>query len=131
VSLRVGIDLVCVDSVRDSLSSHAEHYLKRVYTEREVRDCEGPGGVAPERLAARFAAKEAAMKVLRPSSRDALPWTSIEVLSDRDGLACLHLNGPAAELAEAAGVEGLQLSLTHEGLQACAVVIAELSDGCR
>jgi len=66
MAVRVGIDLVSVDAVRQSLSEHGEHYLSRVYSEREVRDCTTPSGPDPERLAARFAAKEATLKVLRP-----------------------------------------------------------------
>jgi holo-[acyl-carrier protein] synthase len=129
--LRVGIDLVDVDAVGESLDTHGEQYLARVYTDRELDACRSATGIAVERLAARFAAKEAAMKVLRPSSQDAIPWPSIEVLSAAGGWVSLELGGAAAELAEQAGIEELQLSITHEGTQACAVVIAELRDGCR
>jgi holo-[acyl-carrier protein] synthase len=131
VPLRVGIDLVGVEAIESSLAGHPEQYLRRVYTDREVRDCSGEDGIAPERLAARFAAKEATIKVLRPGVEDALPLTTIEIQSGPDGAPSLHLSGQAAELARAAGIENLQLSVTHEGLQACAVVIAELSDSCR
>jgi len=131
VPLRVGIDLVNVDAVGESVSAHGEQYLARVYSERELDACRTGAGIALERLAARFAAKEAAMKVLRPGPKDAVPWPSIEVLSAPDGWVSLELGGAAAALAEAAGIEELQLSITHEGSQACAVVIAELRDGCR
>jgi holo-[acyl-carrier protein] synthase len=131
VPLRVGIDLASVDSIEESVREHGEHYLKRVYTERELRDCESGSGVLAERLAARFAAKEAAIKVLRPNEQDALPWRSIEVLSAASGSVALQLSGPAAALAAEAGIEDLQLSITHEGPHACAVVIAELRGDCR
>ena len=66
MALRVGIDLVDVAAVADSLrGAHRDHYLHRVYTEREVATAAGPSRVEPERLAARFAAKEATMKALR------------------------------------------------------------------
>ena len=120
-----------MDSISESIERHGEHYLKRVYTDRELRDCESPTGVVAERLAARFAAKEAAIKVLRPSQGDAVPWSSIEVISEPGGAVALRLSGPAAALAAGAGIEDLQLSITHEGLQACAVVVAELRQGCR
>ena len=51
MAVRVGIDLVSVEAVRQSLSEHGEHYLRRVYSEREVRDCNTPSGPDPERLA--------------------------------------------------------------------------------
>lgn len=123
--VRVGIDLVSVQAVADSVRDHADRYLKRVYTEDELADCRTPDGVDAERLAARFAAKEAAMKVLRPADQG-VPWQAIEVRRDPGGWPTLTLSGLAAELADEAGVAGLEVSLTHEGAYASAVVVAEL-----
>ena len=69
MAVRVGIDLVAVEAVRDAVSEHGEHYLNRIYTEAEIRECRTSQSMIPERLAARFAAKEATIKVLRPSER--------------------------------------------------------------
>lgn len=121
--LRVGIDLVSVSSVRDSIQQHAERYLERVYTESELRDCQSAAGVDPERLAARFAAKEATLKVLRPTD-GTVPWRAIEVLRDPSGWVDLQLDGPAAELAATAGLTDFSVSLTHEGGFASAIVVA-------
>jgi holo-[acyl-carrier protein] synthase len=121
--MRVGIDLVSVQSVRDSISEHGEHYLRRVYTDQEVRDCTTAEGVDAERLAARFAAKEAALKVLRPGE-EGLRLTCIEVIRDAGGWVGLTLTGVAAELAASAGLGELALSVSHEGGFACAVVVA-------
>jgi holo-[acyl-carrier protein] synthase len=126
MGLRVGLDLVAVESVAASLrGSHREHYLKRIYTEREVDDCRGPSGrVEPERLAARFAAKEATIKAL-PGAGEEVRLTTIEVVADPDGQVRLELSGRAAELAREAGIGELALSLTHEaGFAAASVVTA-------
>lgn len=125
MAVRVGIDLVSVDAVERSLHDHADRYLERVYTEQEVSDCRTADGVDPERLAARFAAKEATMKVLRPTE-PGIPWRAIEVRSDPGGWPTVSLTGHAARLADEAGVEGMEVSLTHEGAYASAVVVAEL-----
>lgn len=124
--IRVGIDLVAVDIVAATLrGSHRDHYLERVYTAREVDDCRGPSGrVEPERLAARFAAKEATIKAL-PGAGEGVRLTTIEVVSEPDGQVRLELSGRAAELAREAGVEELAVSLTHEdGFAAATVVTA-------
>jgi holo-[acyl-carrier protein] synthase len=121
--VRVGIDLVSVDSVRDSIQVHGEHYLKRIYTERELLDCQSPAGVDPERLAARFAAKEATLKVLRPDDTG-IPWNTIEVRRHPAGWVELELSGQAAALAASAGLDEFALSISHEGGFATAVVIA-------
>jgi holo-[acyl-carrier protein] synthase len=128
MALRVGTDLVLIDTVRGSIETHAEHYLERVYTQREVEDCRGPQGLDAERLAARFAAKEATLKVLRPRD-EGIPWNSIEVRRDPSGWVELELSGPAAALAADAGVTELSLSIAHEGDFATAVVVADCSSG--
>ena len=125
--VRVGIDLVSVGSVQESVRTHAGRYLQRVYTEREVSDCRTGDGdaVDAQRLAARFAAKEAAIKVLRPRD-EAVPWSSIEVRRDPGGWVDLELSGAAAALAHRAGLDGWAVSLTHEDGYASAVVVAEV-----
>jgi holo-[acyl-carrier protein] synthase len=123
--MRVGIDLVSVDSVRESVERHAEHYLQRVYTERELEDCRTPGGIDAERLAARFAAKEAALKVLRPGEVG-LSLKAIEVRKSAGGWVEIELAGPAATLASDSGLSNFALSITHEAGYASAVVVAEL-----
>jgi holo-[acyl-carrier protein] synthase len=126
VALRIGLDLVSVAAVAESLrGAHREHYLKRIYTEREIADCRGPSGrVEPESLAARFAAKEAAIKAL-PGAGEEVRLTMIEVRTEPNGAVSLELSGKAAELAAEAGATELALSLTHEaGFAAATVIIA-------
>jgi holo-[acyl-carrier protein] synthase len=124
MALRVGIDLVAVASVGESLTgSHREHYLKRIYTEREVDACRGPSGrIEPQRLAARFAAKEAAIKAL-PGAGEEVRLTQIEVVQDESGSTALELSGRAAELLGDSGGTDIAVSLTHEGGFAAATVV--------
>jgi holo-[acyl-carrier protein] synthase len=126
VPIRVGVDLVAVETVERALQgTHGDHYLKRVYTEREVDDCRGPSGeVEAERLAARFAAKEATIKAV-PGCEEGVSLTDIEVRRDASGRVELALSGRVAGLAEKAGIGELALSLTHEaGLAVASVVTA-------
>ena len=126
MSIRVGLDLVAVQTIADSLSTHGDHYLDRVYSAGEVADCRAGDAVDPQRLAARFAAKEAALKVLRVGD-EAVAWTDVEVVRDRNGWVGLSLSGRAATLAEAAGISELALSVSHEQGCAAAVVVAEMN----
>jgi holo-[acyl-carrier protein] synthase len=126
VPIRVGIDLVSADAVHESLrSAHGDRYLERVYTEREIEDCRTPAGIDPQRLAARFAAKEATLKVL-PAADEGLALTAIEVRREPCGRVHMELSGRAAQLASDGGVAELSVSLTHECGFAAAVVVAEL-----
>jgi holo-[acyl-carrier protein] synthase len=116
---RIGLDLVSVEAVATAIATHGDRYLRRTYTEEELRDCAGE----PERLAARFAAKEAAMKALDRGD-EPLPWTSIAVHRDAGGRPTLRLSGAAAELAARRGLASFELSLTHDGDYSAAVVLA-------
>jgi holo-[acyl-carrier protein] synthase len=124
MALRVGLDLVAVADVEASLrGAHGAHYLERIYTDAEVADCTDPAGrVEPERLAARFAAKEATIKAL-PGAGEEVRLTQIEVRRDADGNVAIALSGRAAELLAAAGGGEVAVSLTHEGGFAAATVI--------
>jgi holo-[acyl-carrier protein] synthase len=120
VSLRVGVDLVSVSAVEEALKDHGEHYLTRVYTPAEVTDAAGDA----TRLAARFAAKEATLKVLR-AHEIGIAWPSIEVVRTDWGGVALSLTGVAAARAEEESLSGFALSLSHEEGFAVAVVISE------
>ncbi len=125
MAMRVGIDLVSVDAVRESISEHGARYLERIYTEGELRDCRTDQGIIAERLAARFAAKEATLKVLRPVD-EAIPWRTIEVVRQGAGWLEVELSGRAADLAAEGGLSDFALSISHEADYASAIVIAEL-----
>ena len=125
MAIHVGLDLVAVDSVAEAMRSpHGARYLARIYTDAEVADCRTATGVDPERLAARFAAKEAAIKVLQIGD-DAVSMRDIEVRREASGRVSLLLHGRAAELAARAGLVDFSVSLTHEGGFAAAVVVAD------
>jgi holo-[acyl-carrier protein] synthase len=119
----VGIDLVFVDDVRASVERWSDRYLRRVFTRREIADCTGPRGVDARALATRFAAKEAAMKVLRPRD-EALPWRAIEVHRGASGEPALELSGAAAQLAARGAVGRLTLSMSQTRDMAIAIVVA-------
>lgn len=129
---RVGIDLVSVRRVREAISAHGERYLQRVYASSELSDCQGDAN----RLAGRFAVKEATVKVLRPGRDTPLPWTDMEVVRQEDGHVELILSGRAAASACQQGLFDFAISLSHEEGTACAVVVAQIraegvKDTCR
>ena len=122
-TVRVGADLVAVRSVAESIARFGDRYLHRIYTEHEIASCVGPPEVTSAGLAARFAAKEATLKVLRPSGRRP-HWLSIEVARHAEGWCEMSLHGYAAALAADAGIVDVAVSLTHEEGVAAAVVVA-------
>jgi holo-[acyl-carrier protein] synthase len=126
-SMRVGVDIQPVVDVARSLDRFGDRYRSRLFTEREVEDSGGWGAdptTAAPSLAARFAAKEAAFKVLRV--HDLVPgWKDVELVREAGGWPTLHLHGVAAQLAAEAGLREFQVSISHSEDAAVAVVIAE------
>jgi holo-[acyl-carrier protein] synthase len=78
---------------------------------------------APERLAARFAAKEAFVKALRAPA--GMSWQDIEVVVDEHGAPDLVLTGAAASRAAELGVTRVHVSLSHDTSVATAFVVVE------
>jgi holo-[acyl-carrier protein] synthase len=122
-AIRVGADVVSVHHVEDSVENFGQRYLGRVYTQHELDSCHGMPAVRAASLAARFAAKEATIKVLRPTGYQP-DWRSIEVQRHSGGWCTMTLSGYAAVLSDQAGIKDLSVSLTHEGDIAAAVVVA-------
>lgn len=133
--LRVGMDVIAVREVARSLERFGGRYVERLFTVHEMATCRCAAdtvgnvrGYSTERLAARFAAKEAAIKVLRPiGARPA--WPSIEVHRTAGGWCELRLSRSAATLARQAGIDQLAVSLTHEAEVAGAVVVGVCNQG--
>jgi len=122
-AIRVGADVVAIHQVAESIDQFGTRYLERVYTAHELSSCGGAPATRTASLAARFAAKEATIKVLRPRGHQP-DWRSLEVRRDPDGWCTMALTGHAAALADQAGIGELAVSLTHEGDVAAAVVVA-------
>jgi len=118
---RIGCDLVTVQDVADSIEIFGDRYLTRTFTPHELETC--TGAHRSQRLAARFAAKEAVLKVLRPGDT-AVPWRSIEIRRAEWGGCTVELSGNAAALARDQQVTDIQVSISHEPRYALATVTA-------
>jgi len=126
-SLRVGVDLVRVADVARSMARFGTRYTERVFTASERAYCGEHGLVAAERFAARFAAKEATLKVLRPAPTDGVAWQSIEVRQLAGGVCEIQLRDAALVLATRDGIAELSLSMSHEHEYATATVVGRLA----
>jgi holo-[acyl-carrier protein] synthase len=110
--------------IEAALKRFGDRFLKRVFTPAEVRYCLGKPNAA-ERLAARFAAKEAGMKAIGTGLRGGVTWQDVEVLRMPGQRPVLAFHGKAAEFAARLGCKRSHLSLSHTADQAIAHVILE------
>ncbi|PYY18779.1 MAG: holo-[acyl-carrier-protein] synthase [Acidobacteria bacterium] len=119
-----GVDICEVGRISESIARFGDRFLRRVFSEAEIRYCQAKRNSA-ERFAARFAAKEAAMKALGTGASRGVTWTSIEVAHAPGGRPILRLAGKTSEIAEKLGVKRISLSITHTATTALAIVIFE------
>ena len=125
--LGTGIDLIEVDRIERALTHPrtGERFRRRVYTEREIAYCESRGRPRYQSYAARFAAKEAAMKAMGTGWNRNVGWREIEVVRERGRPPSILLSGKAAEFAQRRRITAFHLSITHTEASAMAHVIAE------
>jgi len=119
-----GIDIAEVPRIRQSIERFGDRFLQRVYTVGEIKYCDSKANRA-ERYAARFAAKEAAMKALGTGWNHGVRWRDCEVVRLPGGRPSISFHGKAAEFAIRLGVKNAALSLSHTAEQAIAQVILE------
>jgi holo-[acyl-carrier protein] synthase len=123
VALRVGIDRVENEAFAKLAESSGDDFLHEVFTSEEITYCSGQ----VERLAARFCAKEATLKVLGTGIRG-VALAEVEVVHAANGQPDIALSGRASDRASALHVVSLAVSITHTKFAAEAVVVALLDD---
>jgi holo-[acyl-carrier protein] synthase len=119
-----GIDIAEVPRIAQAISRHGDRFLRRIFTDAEIQYCESKANRV-ERYAARFAAKEAAMKALGTGWNHGVRWRDVEVRREAGGRPTIAFHGKAAEFASRLGATHIALSLSHTAAEAIAQVILE------
>jgi holo-[acyl-carrier protein] synthase len=119
--LGLGLDATDIPRMRGTLDRYGERFLRRVFTEGEIAYCTRRRNPVPH-LAARFSAKEAAMKALGTGHSRGVVWKDIEVVR-AGGPPLLRLHGGAAGHAARMHVRSSLLTITHSEALAMAQVL--------
>lgn len=119
MTLATGIDMIEVARIAEALERFGQRFSDRFFTPREQELC----AQNPERLAGRFAVKEAVGKALGTGIGD-IRWVEVEVLGDERGRPVLVLHGDAARLAAEAGLTQWSISLSHTATHAIGLAVA-------
>jgi holo-[acyl-carrier protein] synthase len=117
----LGLDATEIDRVAELVEKYGDRFIRRIFTDGEIAYCQRKHDAAPS-FAARFAAKEAAMKALGTGQSQGVYWTGIEVVR-RHGPPRLQFNGGALARFQAMGATSSLLTLTHSRDLAIAHVI--------
>ena len=122
--LSIGIDIIEVARIREVLL-RTPRFAERVFTEAERAYCESRGAVAAQHYAARFAAKEAALKALQTGWSGGISWQDVEVTAKDSGAPVISFHGRARELYDQTGATAAHLSIAHTTEHAIAEVVLE------
>ena len=121
--LGIGTEIVECPRIGRMIEQHGELFLRRVYTDREIRYCQARKH-AIEHFAGRWAAKEAILKALGAGWSRRIAWTDLEVRPAFDGEPKVHVAGEAKEVARARGVGDILVSISHCRTYATAYALA-------
>ena len=118
---RVGVDIIEITRIDEAMQRFGQRFLQRIYTGPELELCKAKAN----RLAVRFAGKEAVMKALGTGIKG-VSWREIEVLSKPSGEPYVRLYGKAMTIASTMGLGELAISLSHSKEYAVATVVATI-----
>ena len=122
--ISIGIDIIEVARIREVLL-RTPRFADRVFTAAERQYCDSRGVVASQHYAARFAAKEAALKALQTGWRGGISWQDVEVAARESGAPFLIFRGEVLAVFEKFGATATHLSMSHTSEHAIAQVILE------
>ena len=118
-----GIDLVDFPRIEEMVTRHGERFLDRIFTASE-QEYANRNKNSVEKLAGRFAAKEAILKLVGTGWRGKIAWTDIEVINNPAGQPQVTLTGEVKKIADQMGVRQISISITHTANFAIASAVA-------
>ena len=118
-----GIDLVDCPRIEQMIQRHGERFIKRVFTATEQAYAEANKNEV-EKLAGRFAAKEAILKLVGTGWRGKIAWTDIEIINNAAGQPEVTLGGEVRKIADKLGIKHISVSITHTANFAIASAVA-------
>ena len=121
--LGIGTDIVECPRIGKMIEQHGELFLRRVYTDREIRYCQARKH-AIEHFAGRWAAKEAILKAIGTGWARGICWTDLEVRNDATGQPKVLVRGGAKDAAIRRGIGDILVSISHCRTYATAYALA-------
>ena len=118
-----GIDLVDFPRIEEMVKEHDKRFLDRVFTSAEQAYADSNKNRI-EKLAGRFAAKEAVLKLLGTGWRGKIAWTDIEIINNPAGQPLVTVSGEVKRLVDKLGIKQISVSITHTANFAIASAVA-------
>lgn len=119
----VGIDAISIDRIKRAIEKRGDFFLRRVFTKAELDDCSSSGNFY-EKLAGRFAAKEAVFKAMGHVSRSRLNWKDVEIQGDDIRGIRVIMGSAICKLAKEKEIKEIIVSLSHDRTSDIAIAVA-------
>ena len=120
-----GVDIIEIERVKESIEKVGERFLKKVFTDKEIKYCENRKGQKYQHYAGRFAAKEAAFKAISSQLDDkySVSWKDFEIINDKHGRPQINISNINVEK-----IDNIDVSISHCKLYATANVVVVFKD---
>ncbi len=126
----IGIDIVDIERVEALLARYGDRFISRVFTDAEASYARK--SVKPaERLAGRFAVKEAVLKAFGTGKSHGIRWRDVETVRGPMGRPKVNLYDNAANYLNNMNGHSIHVTITHDGGKAVAFVIIETAGNTR
>lgn len=120
--IRQGVDITSVRRMQQAIERHGKRFIQRIFTSDEAAYCETKR-MKYEHYAARFAAKEAAMKAFEVRRENRYRFREIEVKRAATGKPGIYLSEISRKRFRVPGNCQIELSMAHEREFAIATVV--------
>lgn len=117
MKISCGTDIIEIERIKQSIERYEEKFKENIFTENEVKYCEGHKAQKYQHYAARFAAKEAIFKAISKKINSNYSWTDFEILNNEKGKPEVFLKNQIEE------IESIDISVSHCKEYATAMVV--------
>ncbi len=129
MKITTGVDIIEVNRIKKAIEEMGDHFLNRIYTEKEIEYCKKSNEMQYQHFAARFAAKEAVFKALSEyiNSREDMLWKEIEIINEEGGKPKINIE--KLKKHSLANLDSIDISISHIKEYAVASVVAVVLEG--
>lgn len=120
----IGIDIQLISEIENGINQYGMKYIEKFCNANEIEYCES-GTAFIKRVAARIAAKEAAVKAFGTGMEDGLDWLDFEIVNEGSGKPTLCTHGRAEEIQNELKISSSWVSISHSDEYVVAQVIFE------
>ncbi|HSL87968.1 MAG TPA: holo-ACP synthase [Ignavibacteriaceae bacterium] len=119
--LGIGIDIIEIDRVKESIDRFGDHFLNKIYTPNELEYCLSKHNKY-QHFAARFAAKEAIYKALSSEWGSDISWQDMDIMNEPNGLPVVKFSGNLKEFVNKD--KSIKISMSHsDNYVACVAIV--------